>query len=55
MKTCLLCHTDNADDAATCVACGEGTFGDPPQQAQPAQEPADSEGAKVTRPSKRSR
>ncbi|HTJ17814.1 MAG TPA: hypothetical protein VL494_13635 [Steroidobacteraceae bacterium] len=27
MKTCLLCNTDNADDAVTCVACGEATFG----------------------------
>jgi len=27
MKPCLLCHIDNADEAATCAACGEGTFG----------------------------
>ena len=27
MKPCLVCHTLNPDDAVTCSACGEGSFG----------------------------
>lgn len=27
MKTCQICSTENASDAVTCIACGEGSFG----------------------------
>jgi hypothetical protein len=26
MKTCAICTTPNQDDAATCQACGEGSW-----------------------------
>lgn len=26
MKTCAICMTTNLDDAATCQACGEGSW-----------------------------
>jgi hypothetical protein len=35
MKPCLLCSTQCPDDAATCPACGEGTFGEPVQAESP--------------------
>lgn len=28
MKVCLICKTENPNAAATCSACGEGSFGD---------------------------
>lgn len=35
MKTCLLCGTDCPNDAATCHACGEGTFAPSESAAHP--------------------
>lgn len=26
MKTCAICHTENAPDVRTCSGCGEGTW-----------------------------
>lgn len=35
MKLCQICTTENAADAATCVACGEGSFAQASAPAEP--------------------
>jgi len=32
MKTCLICAAESPDNAPTCAACGEGSFGAPAQK-----------------------
>jgi len=32
MKTCLICAAESPDNAPTCAACGEGSFGPPAQK-----------------------
>ncbi len=43
MKPCLICHAENPDHAASCHACGEGSFGEPvatkSEPKRPAREP----------------
>jgi hypothetical protein len=49
MKPCLICHAANADDAVTCVACGEGSFA-PAVKAEPAKPAREPEPEGVTLP-----
>jgi hypothetical protein len=51
MKHCLICFAQNPAEAATCSACGEGSFG-APSDAPPSGDAGKADGEKPAKASK---